>query len=600
MQISVPHRTKPKNNSFDSTPANVKAWIDNLPMANVGETTRLLYNALQELNSLDIPTQQRFKTMELLGKPTDFVGKNMKKHFVGQQLPLDAKNLKIARLARAISSEMAIGYKILVMEQIAGLGRKDNKLLVTSIIRSIKLLSAVLLNAYQVYDAYPKYVWLELNNLYQYAEANKLHEIAITNESRAGSTQTTVTDAYKQIVLLALSCPYRLRHNEVENVYSALEQWSSYTDLQPIDENADALFSITLNTDRAPGYLVLRQANENRNNCRVLDANRLSERLRKILSDKSKSSSLGKYKLSVNALRRLMLAWGVMPKRRFSRTKDQSEVMVAMGLSSIHYFLSGEATFNNASVSEECTTDMSAHSPDLHFTEPASFKAHDLSGRQDQVPDVWEMDLQIEGLSAPTNTEESVSRAARGMKIDTTHRTHSWKMVNVSAGGYCLLWDNLKTTRSQVGELLGIREQSDPNTFHWRLAVTRWLKNVKGTGLELGVEMLSPGAVAIAAYSEKPHVKNKDFTRGLLLPEVASLRQPATLLLPSPPFQVGDTSIVNCHGKDVRVKLTKQVENTGSFAQFQFVSLGEVNIPAPKVSETKLKAQDFDDVWDII
>jgi hypothetical protein len=85
-----------------------------------------------------------------------------------------------------------------------------------------------------------------------------------------------------------------------------------------------------------------------------------------------------------------------------------------------------------------------------------------------------------------------------------------------------------------------------------------------------------------------------------LLPEIASIQQQATLLLPSPPFKPGDTAIANCQGRHVRVRLTKLVENTGSFAQFQFVSLGEVEQKAARKPAPKSKVTDFNDVWDLL
>jgi len=299
-----------------------------------------------------------------------------------------------------------------------------------------------------------------------------------------------------------------------------------------------------------------------------------------------------------------MLAWGVMPRRRYSRVRDHAQVVVAMGLASIHYFVSGEVAFNNASVSHECSNELGTTAGPA-FNDQAEFKPRDLEIDQGKLPDIWEMDAakyHLEGDERMSSTEVAVARAAAGAHIDTSHSTHSWKMVNVSAGGYCLLWDNPETTRAQVGELVGIRENSDPNTFHWRLGVIRWLKFVKKRGLELGVQMLSPGAVGLAARLESSsRVKNQDFTRGLLLPEITTIQQAATLLLPSPPFMPGDVAVINCHGKDVRVRLTQLLENTGSFAQFRFESLGEVLQPKSlHASSRGSKKPDFDDIWEIL
>ncbi len=598
MQLSVPNRTSPKKGSFDSRPASVKDWIEHLPMANVGETTKLLFEALNDLNHQDIPAQQRFKTLELLQEPVRFVTDHMKKHVVGKPLPPMVKNLKIAHLSREITHTLATGYKVLVMEQIAGVGRKDRKLLLTAIHRSVRLLGVVLLKAFQVYEPYPESVWLEIHSLYRYAESNGLHRSKVTEVVADTQHSSTITDCYKQILLLALACPYRLRHGEAEEIYNALEDWAKYSTIETLEGKPNALFVVNLDTDEPPGYLVLRDTNENCGTIRTLDTAQLAEHARKAISEHR-----GKRPTSIklSTLRQLMLVWGVMPKRRFSRVKDQSRVIVSMGLSSIHYFVSGEAVFNQTSVSNECHTDLSVEpEPAPHIQEPASFDAHDVQTSGNNLPDVWEMNYRIEGEAPPSSLETAVARAASGMKINTSHRTQNWKMVNISAGGYCLLWDNPETTRAQVGELLGIREESDPDTFHWRLGVIRWLKFAGKPGLELGVQMLSPGAVAIAGQPEHQGAKNHEFTRGLLLPEVASIQQCATLLLPSPPFRVGDNAVINCHGKNVRVELTRLVENTGSFAQFQFTALGEIKLPGQRKPAAKTKSSDFDDVWELL
>lgn len=599
MQLSVPNRTRPKNGAFDSRPASVKNWIERLPMANVGETSRQLFEALNDLNHQDIPAQQRFKALELLQQPVRFVTEHMKKHVVGKPLPPAMKNLKIAHLSREITHALATGYKVLVMEQIAGVGRRDKKLLVTAIHRSVKLLGLVLLKAFQVYEPYPESVWLEIHSLYRYAESNGLNRSKVLDAVATVQHTSTITDIYKQILLLALACPYRLRHDEAEHIYNALEHWARFSDLNTFEDRPNALFAVNLDADEAPSYLVLRNTSENCGTIRTLDTQRLAEHLHKAMGERREKRSTG---LRTSTFRHLMLVWGVMPKRRFSRVKDHAQVIVSMGLSSIHYFVSGEVAFNQSPVDEACHAEDLAGSllPGPKIQEAARFGAKNPRDDNAVLPDVWEMNYRIEGEAPPTSLETAVARAATGMHINPSHRTQNWKMVNISAGGYCLLWDNMETTRAQVGELLGIREESDPDTFHWRLGVIRWLKFADKRGLELGVQMLSPGAVAIAGKPEQRGVKNDNFTRGLLLPEIATIQQRATLLLPSPPFRVGDTAIISCHGKNVRVELTKLVENTGSFAQFQFTALGEIELAGQKKRPAGPASSDFDDIWELL
>jgi hypothetical protein len=108
--------------------------------------------------------------------------------------------------------------------------------------------------------------------------------------------------------------------------------------LQDVGQSTDALFATNLDSDQPPSYLVLRDANENCHTSRILTTWKLAEQLRKELAEKRDTGpGQHRHKVKNSTLRRLMLAWGVMPKRRFSRVKDQSQVVVAMGLSSIHY-----------------------------------------------------------------------------------------------------------------------------------------------------------------------------------------------------------------------------------------------------------------------
>lgn len=594
MQLSVPSRKTPQNDAFDSRAGSVKTWIDALPMTNVGETTRQLFSALNNLNHQDIPAQQRFKALEQLCKPVCFVVENMKRHFVGQPFPLNLKSLKIGHLSREISLSLATGYKVLVMDQVTDTRRPNRKLLVKSIHRAIKWLSAALLRAYQTYEPCPTSVWHELHSLYRYAEENQLLETTVADDTPNGRRTTTIGNAYKQILLLALSCPYRLRHGEAEQIYGLLESWAADSQVHKLDDCPAALFVVNLDQDQPPTYRILHDSGENRTSCRILNTAGLSEQVRSALV-RSEGGNRQADAPAPSTLQHLLLAWGVMPKRRFSRLRDHSQVIVTMGLSSIHYFVSGEVAFNTLSVSEDCHTELHTSHTDAQLTDAANFQSQ---LKKQGLAEKWSKGIQLQGQVAPTPTEQAVARAAAGIQLDMSHRSQNWKMVNISAGGYCLLWDNLETTRAQVGELLGIREESDPDTFHWRLGVIRWMKSVNNRGLELGVQMLSPGAVAIAARPDKKGSHDEDFNRGLLLPEIASIRQQATLVLSSPPFRLGDTAIVNCHGTNVRVKLTRMVENTGSFAQFQYTSLGEVNVPSRQTKHNNGDPEYFDDIWE--
>ena len=72
--------------------------------------------------------------------------------------------------------------------------------------------------------------------------------------------ETSIGDAYKQILLLAICNPYRLRQGDVGRVHCALERWAAYCQLNPIDawqQDRQGQFGVPADIDDQPRYLEL-------------------------------------------------------------------------------------------------------------------------------------------------------------------------------------------------------------------------------------------------------------------------------------------------------------------------------------------------------
>jgi hypothetical protein len=148
-------------------------------------------------------------------------------------------------------------------------------------------------------------------------------------------------------------------------------------------------------------------------------------------------------------------------------------------------------------------------------------------------------------------------------------------MVDVSAGGYCLLWESNDVSSAQVGELVAIRTGAEDSNDGWTLGVIRWMKFTPERGLVLGAQLMASGAtpVRVSLRADKSTAENKSL--GILLPENTSLNQQASLLLPSLQFRTGCLSTLTRGGSDERIILVRQMENTGSFARFHFTMATE-------------------------
>ena len=550
MDLQLPIRRKITNSSFDTRMEVVRTWVDELPLINAEKSWSLLDNALKEINSLSISTKNRLEALELLATSVICVAETMKKAFLAKPIPLRDHNLTLAKQTVELCNQMATGYRILADD----LDHNDRQTshLTLAIHRSLRYLSEILLTNYQVYIQYPEGLWKTINSLYALAEQHDITTQPVTDTTLSTPAQSTISTVYKQILLMSLACPYRLRQKEIHFVYNALMDWADITRLYYLDgEQAQGLFIINLNADNPPSYRALNGSGPPGHQWRTLDTTSMAKRIRdiqdKLPGNANRYIGIG----DSDILQRLMLAWGVMPKRRFSRHAKTAKVGLVVGLNAIHQRVTGPGT---ESIGSEETIEDQHYLQDPTFEASTTFKVNpfDDSGRR------------------IVTTAKTPARGASSKNSTDTPRIESWTMANISAGGYSLLWDSDDSSNAQVGELVAIIEQDNLCEDEWHLGVVRWMKCTRTYGLELGIQMLSPSAQAVWAYMDESGIHSGRKMQGMLLPEVKMLRQQASLLLPTLPFRAGCIATLETAGSLENIKLSRQLENTGSFAQYHF------------------------------
>lgn len=91
--------------------------------------------------------------------------------------------------------------------------------------------------------------------------------------------------------------------------------------------------------------------------------------------------------------------------------------------------------------------------------------------------------------------EIEYQKSARDAQIDAAaaapelYPTFTLPIVNHSPGGYCLAWPKEVPGQLQAGEILGL--QDSPNQA-WSVAVVRWIRQVRGGGTQMGIELVAP------------------------------------------------------------------------------------------------------------
>lgn len=608
--LDIPQQSKPSADSFDTRPKHVEAWVAALPMANIGESARRVFNTLKEINRLDISEQDRFQALEAFRKPVYYITEALKKHYTNENLPLSGKTQRIAELAIQLNAEMAMGYKSVIDSKLSRtFSRLSNKTLMTSIHRAIRYLSNVMLCSYQIYIQHPENTWLQIHRLYLFAEENNLHNAIVKDQVVHDALHdSTVRHVYKQILLLALAGPYRLRQRVIAAVYEALDTWADHCRVLPMEEATEKQmnFTVNLNSDAAPGYFRVTNVTDT-DLVRAIDTNEMTKVMSSATIPSSKTTGIPE-----DIVKKLLITWNGQSRRTFSRTSKSGEITITLGLSATHHYIDEVIRpmrmEGKALVCEGATESLQPDSPmDISMDEQMSLEssAHftstpvfGISNMDDHTPDVWDPDYtyRAENPSIDFAPDEEADKRRKALFYEPL----SCKGINESAGGFCLLGyikiEN-ESHKVQVGELVGIREDSGTDDIQLGIGIVRRIKSWRN-GIELGIQKLSPCAEAIATATTNSKGRNAKFQRSLVLPQLNGINQPATIITHAW-HQEGETLIANVHGQKVAIKLTKQLESTGVFSQFEFTLLDK-DEPKPKTTPHPDSSDIFESVWSVL
>lgn len=588
-ELKVPEQKTASLSFCDTTPKAFRAWTRQLPMANIGETSRQLYHAIIELNHLFLPPQQRMQFLELARDKIHFVCTELSRHFLGLAIALPEKQRKIANLTQALQLHLASGYKLCVLEFIDNGGVAKNKRHIgIATHRAISELGATILRAHQLYGPSPANSWLECHRLFRFANHYKLDEYDVDDLLLKHRSASTIADSYKRVLLLGCSRPNQLRQSELTQVYDLFETWTSYCECGP-ELGPDSLFVVDLEKNSSPIYRSLLE-NPLGNDSIGFDTRELSGFLAdtaKARRDNSSTTTPLKIPATVSdtLLTHLSQALGILATRNFNRISSQGTLEICVGLTAAHYFIAGQKTFPEFIDGN----DSAHHEEDNLFIRNSMQKPDAWSGAHDASI----LDRSLPPSDAPINFRNK-SGAKPGKAKPVSQKA---ALINTSPGGYCVSWEANIPASLQAGEVLGVREQS---SHPWSLGVVRWLRQVRNQGTQIGIELLAPSAAPCAVRLIQKVGNSSEYLRGLMLPEISVVNQPATLITPRLPFQSGSRISLLHDGCEDQGQLLKKVSATGSVSQFELKLHTSATPPRHKGAQNSgsgTTEDEFDSLW---
>ncbi|MBI2381913.1 MAG: hypothetical protein HYV16_14260 [Gammaproteobacteria bacterium] len=595
--LSIRERSATAAASLDFSARPLQAWIEALPLANVGETARLVYQAVSDLNLSQLAEAERMRVLASLGSPIQFIIVALRKHYLNQSISLNEKQRKIAALAQALRSEMAIGYKTVIESMLAAdQQRFDARLLQSALFHALDYLGAMLLHCYQLYAPQPPGLWREMHLLYHFAEQNQLHDQPVGESAPPQS----VASLYKKALLLAAANPYQLRQQDCERLYHSLNEWADKCRIPPIN-NDNNQFVVNLLVDSPPIYQAMAKEKLDRN-WRCLDVNELLQYLQDELRANAAGEAAGPAPLSPALLRHLVRAWGNMTTRAFSRTSCAGHIRVSIGLGATHFLLQGGEqrpvepasampTLAEFSGSLSDATLVDDHRAHVYEERPKAGGYNELAFERIyrwQGGQLGQGEPQME--AKPNSFANAESRPA--------YEFQSAELVNISPGGYCLQLDGALPVQTQTGEVIGLLESDDEDAA-WNIGTIRWMRRTPQGPLQAGVQLLAPNAHPVFTQLRSSRSEGMSFQRSLLLPALKGIGQPATLITPTMPYQLNQKVRIQDGAEEYDARLTKLVAATAGYKQFHFERLAATRSADSSPSRPG-DEDNFDSVWTLI
>jgi|GEM_PF-1075471 len=596
IKLQIPRQDPSRNPVIDVRPKGVKRWLESLPAANVNETISQLFPVLKEINRtpIDLPHRHNFMT-QIEPLVTEMV-KTIKKRYSSTTLPLTPRTLVNVNVVRELYREMAFAYKLMIVELTHRecAEEEEDVILKSSLYHAIRSLSQIMLETYIVYENEPQGIWSELHKLYQFAEKNPL---LFTKEKKTSDKLWTnpAIDAYKRIILLALTNPYQLMQGEANRIDHHLETWASDTKIHKPGTNDTFIgkFVIDLATDAPPRCITASMKGFSPIDGRIIDAAALVDRV-KVQAEKLSEPVKGKGKKSLSFLGRrqrrdmfvrLEKVWNTRSERFSSRTMNLSKMIMATGLSASHYFVSGEVTFNP----ERHEVDLQKQSKGRSSEGKSSISI--LSSEEEAWQEQEKESRLNRGIVKPrvsrfdTGEEKDQRDMWIGVYATEAHRLlgddneqedqpnytiNLWNQRGDSSGGLSLFCNYGQATDVNVGELVALKAINSSPDAEWGIGMIRWIRIQQQDSVHAGIKLLSEDAIAVATKGLKGIGAGSEYYRSLLLPKLNPREHPTTLITPAAVYDIDSLIVINLEDTLIYARITRLVQSTKSFSQFQF------------------------------
>ena len=587
--VPLPEINSKVHSLFELDDGAVEKWLNTLPRANIGETTRRLYQALTELSHVQCKGRDRFEILEMIRPHVHFVASGLSQHFLNKPIVLPAKAEKIVLLADTLNSLLATGYSqafISLDQESRLLKPKDS--MACCLHRALSEHSCVLLRTYQLYRSPPTNFWLNLHRIFQVALATKLTRNRITDKPLGSST---VQQAYVRSLLLAASRTHQLPQRYIDSLFQALRYWSGAVELRQ-KQLETCVFLLNPEEDGPAVYRELARAPSP--GWLGLDTEALQggpAALKNLIP----AGELGDtFPLPGTTLAQFSTAWSAATARATERIPCNEAALITVGMNPTHFYIGNQLAFDQFEIESddaELRSDPFAEDDSDVWMRNPGRDARDFD--KDNSP--WQN--KHRGMTIE-NIDYELPNRKRKTAAETPYQYLRARILDRSASGFRIEWPESAESRIRTGEIIGVKTGDYES---WRIAVVRWLRS--DDSHQMGLEAVASAATPYSARVVHTGLPVDEYQRAMLLPENPADHAPRVLLTSIASFSAEQTVELVRPGHVMRIKLQDLLDQSNSYKLFTYKALRQgVQQEKPEKIVPKQEESDgeFNKLWDIL
>lgn len=215
----------------------LRQWLIAISGSNVAESGRQIHDALASVNRVPLEADVRLKLLDEYRSTLDVMAGEFAARSASQGMPMRDKARQASLLLRALLLELAIGYKLALVDRI------ERRSFFSSNTKQVPyLVQQILLLHYRIYQIschmampLPAGMWRETHTLFRHvAEARQL------DEPHGEDAGPPVAVIYKRILLLALADPLRFSAMELDKVIEIIDNYAPAAHFQPLSHLASS------------------------------------------------------------------------------------------------------------------------------------------------------------------------------------------------------------------------------------------------------------------------------------------------------------------------------------------------------------------------